>query len=95
MQALQDLLTTDNGEKVARIETLFYLEDRWQDEKEYEDFAEYIKVAKKLFDGTGYEFMRLTRGFKITVRKDGTTFRIGLNKDGFYTEKLAPAKESA
>lgn len=90
MKALQDLLTATNGEKVARIETLFYLEDRWQDEKEYEDFNGYIAAAKKLFDGTDYIFVKLTRGFKTTVQKDGDTFCIGLTKDGFELEKLRP-----
>lgn len=34
----------------ARSEQLFYLRDRWQDEKEYEDFDEYVVAFAKLFD---------------------------------------------
>ena len=29
---------------------LFYLYDRWQEEKEYEDFVDYIENAKKFIE---------------------------------------------
>ncbi|MCP4599267.1 MAG: hypothetical protein GY847_01800 [Proteobacteria bacterium] len=36
-----------NEELAELIDAMGYLFDRWQDEKEYEDFSEYIKMAKK------------------------------------------------
>ena len=47
---------------------LEYLRDRWQDEKHYEDFADYIEEAKKFIEASGFAFVKLTEGFKITMK---------------------------
>lgn len=41
---LWDKINAD--EKIC--DTLFYLRERWQDEKEYEDINDYLEVIKKL-----------------------------------------------
>ena len=40
---------------------LFYLYDRWQNEKEYEDFADYIEHAKDFIEEFGLTFIKMTK----------------------------------
>lgn len=50
-------------------DTLEHLANRWQDEKEYEDLAEYGEVLKKKLP-EGFELVRMTSrpfGFKFKV----------------------------
>ena len=48
---------------------LMYLWERWQDEKEYEDFGEYITRAKELIEShRGFTFVKMTKGFGITMK---------------------------
>ena len=62
-------------------DTLFYLWDRWQDEREYEDFSEYVTRAKKAIEtnstgilqnagipNRGFTFVKMTKGFTITMK---------------------------
>lgn len=51
-----------------------YLAERWADEKQYEDFADYIKEMKQQVEAKGFTFVAATkRPFKLTVQKDGVT----------------------
>jgi hypothetical protein len=59
---------------------LFYLYDRWQDEKEYEDFADYIEHAKDFIEEFGLIFVKMTKSFKIVVRNLDTLVEIKINK---------------
>ena len=65
------LITTFNTLK----ETVAKLSDRWNDEKEFEDFAEYEKVLKQLVIQKGGElvtFVRTSkRPFGVVVRVQG------------------------
>ena len=47
------------------IDKLGYLRDRWQDEKEYEDFADYKKVVTEIFEEFGFTNIKLSKGFMI------------------------------
>ena len=48
---------------------LEYLYDRWQDEKEYEDWADYAAQMKKMF---GNMFVKATqRPFGVVIKIDG------------------------
>jgi len=50
-------------------EQVSYLHDRWQDEKEYEDWQDYIDSATKLVEKSGLEFIGLSkRPFKLTFQ---------------------------
>jgi hypothetical protein len=59
---------------------LFYLYDRWQDEKEYEDFTDYIEHAKGFIEEFGLIFVKMTKSFKIVVRNLDTLVEIKINK---------------
>jgi len=61
---------------------LFYLYDRWQDEKEYEDFADYIEQAKDFIVDFGLVFVKMTKGFKVTVKHIDTLVEIKITKTG-------------
>tara|TARA_R110000751_G_scaffold31347_3_gene79975 strand:- start:172 stop:456 length:285 start_codon:yes stop_codon:yes gene_type:complete len=61
---------------------LFYLYDRWQDEKEYEDFADYIEQAKNFITDFGLVFVKMTKGFKVTVKHIDTLVEIKITKTG-------------
>lgn len=76
----------DTGKKVisflkteANAHRLDYLHSRWQDEKEYEDWADYEKEMEKLWDGDG--FIKGTKrplGFKIKDNVKNRVFHITL-----------------
>jgi hypothetical protein len=61
---------------------LFYLYDRWQDEKEYEDFADYVKQAKNFIEGFSLVFVKMTKGFKVTVKHNDILVEIKINRNG-------------
>ena len=60
-----DTRSKDLLEKV--IARLGYLYDRWQDEKDYEDFADYKGNIKRLLNDEGAKFIGLKqRPFELT-----------------------------
>lgn len=61
---------------------LHYMRERWQDEKQYEDFSEYQQIIKDIFTTGGYEVKKITKGFKITILKDSKQFTVGINLTG-------------
>jgi len=60
---------------------LGYLYDRWQDEKEYEDFKEYADVMKKK---VGDAFVRATkRPFGFVMKAEGGEVQVYVNSKSF------------
>lgn len=53
--------------------TVYNLKDRWSDERDYEDFADYEKVIKERFLKAGITVTKVTKTFKITT-SGGVTF---------------------
>ena len=60
---------------------LFYLHSRWQDEKEYEDFADYIENAKEFIEENDLVFIKMTKGFKITMKHNDIIVYIKINSN--------------
>tara|TARA_R110000824_G_scaffold20974_1_gene78641 strand:- start:630 stop:920 length:291 start_codon:yes stop_codon:yes gene_type:complete len=44
---------------------LGYFRDRWEDEKDYEDFEEYRAAIKKLFEENGFSDVKVNKRFTI------------------------------
>ena len=61
---------------------LYYLKQRWTDEREYEDFEEYIKIFKDTFKKYGFDNLNLSKSFKITLKHLGWKTQFGLNYKG-------------
>ena len=60
-----------------RGEALGNLCDRWQDEREYEDFKDYVAVIRKWFDSTEFSVIAVTKrpfGVEFTATRDGVTY---------------------
>jgi predicted transcriptional regulator len=54
-----------------------YLEARWGDESEYEDFAEYEQVAKKAVEKEGFKFVSLKKQpMKLVFRDKSAKYEI-------------------
>ena len=57
------------SEVYAKTRPLFFfcdnLKERWQDEREYEDFKDYIEEAKKRFEKIGFKLVKMTKSFNL------------------------------
>lgn len=52
-------------------ERVYYLKARWNDEREFEDFAEYVDAMKAVFaDLNGFEVINVNKRMTITVVSD-------------------------
>jgi hypothetical protein len=51
------------------------LKSRWLDERQYENFSDYIKVGKALFKAP-FALVSMTKGFKCVVRNGEQTFEV-------------------
>lgn len=82
-------MTTINKSLSDFIESLDYLAARWQDEREYEDFADYIAAAKKATP-EGMEFVSLSKRFVCVVKEDDKRHTISIHANSVYvdTEEL-------
>ena len=59
---------------------LYDLYDRWQDEKEYEDFDDYIENAKHFIEKFNeLEFVKMSKGFKVIVKHKDTLVEMKIN----------------
>ena len=76
----------------AMLDRLAYLKSRWIDEREYEDFAEYVTAASKIFEGSKYAFVSMNKNFQIVSRNVETGTRLELRVN-FGSIKLS-AKEA-
>jgi len=69
-------------------EYFIYLKGRWDDEKEYEDWREYVKVIMERMEG--YE-IKMVLKVGIVIRKEGIEMTVRVNKrDVSYTWRELP-----
>jgi hypothetical protein len=56
--------------KIAKenVKLLGNLWARWQDEREFEDFAEYVAMTKSVIEKSGGTFVKLDKRFNLTLR---------------------------
>ena len=67
------------GEVHHAIRGIASLRARWKEEKDFEDFAEYIGVAKRWVESTGSVFGSMTKRFDIKwTAPDGTSYETRL-----------------
>lgn len=58
------------------LERLSYLKSRWLDEREYEDFAEYEKVIREIFEGEGFKVLKIGKSFSIDLAREGRKLNV-------------------
>jgi len=70
------------------------LRDRWQDEKQYEDFSDYIDaVKKKVNEVEGAEFVRMEkRPFSFKWKADGAEFLMSATAKRILITRLVTAE---
>jgi hypothetical protein len=84
-------------ENMARITAMFYsiektviyLADRWQDEKEYENIADYGEVIKKELP-EGFTFLKMNKrpfGFDFTIGTDAV-FAVCVSGSRYYLKRM-------
>jgi hypothetical protein len=76
------------GAFVKEQDQLFYLKNRWLDEREYEDFAEYKKVIEDIFTKNGYKVQHIGQSFTIKVLKDMHLFEVKINASNFKIRSI-------
>lgn len=64
--------TIVRDEEIGRM--LFNLKCRWSDERDYEDFNDYIDVMKSFIEKKGYKFIKLTKSFILTLQGKYETY---------------------
>lgn len=82
-ETIENLMASVSG-------TLEYLYVRWQDEREYEDFADYADAMRKAL-GADHTFVRATkRPFGMVVRPSGFPFdvQIFINSTSFGYKRV-------
>jgi len=65
------------------------LKNRWKDEKEYEDFNEYIESMKKAVEEIGVHFVALNKRFAFTWEFKGQTFKTWFRRNRIVTQRIA------
>tara|TARA_R110002051_G_scaffold275935_1_gene336900 strand:+ start:50 stop:310 length:261 start_codon:yes stop_codon:yes gene_type:complete len=63
-------------------EFLWYLRERWEDEKDYEDFADYIEKTRNFVEKFGFTFIKMTETFKIHMQHLGTNVHLSISSKG-------------
>ena len=61
---------------------LFNLKDRWAEEKEFEDIADYGKEIAKIFKRFKFTDTSVTRAFLIKTNLDGQKLKIKMYQSG-------------
>lgn len=72
------------------LECFYYLYERWQDEKEYEDFNDYVKVMMKYMPEGATLVKGTKRPFGVVINYGGNKIHISLklrSKDVILTAK--------
>jgi|TARA_R110000751_G_scaffold15229_1_gene49118 hypothetical protein len=70
------------AEFLRNDDTLFNLKHRWEDEKDYEDFAEYKTIIQeKLLQFSSN--IKITKGFQITLTMTNLRIIIKINKNSW------------
>ena len=65
-----------------KAQVIFNLQDRWQAEKEYEDFEEYKAIVYKMFLSAGFLNTKLYKNFTIKTNYRSTKIEIKIYKSG-------------
>ncbi|MEF9983752.1 MAG: hypothetical protein RR806_07495 [Oscillospiraceae bacterium] len=79
-----ELWSLHNTTKTANLFCNLY--ERWQDEKDYEDIAEYLKVIQKSIP----EAIKITkRPFSVMCKCDDGILQIGIKRKGEYMQIFA------
>jgi len=79
-RAIADMINEDNFSS-----RLIGLRGRWQDEKEYGDFADYEDVMKGMLPDSRMIFLKGTkRPFGFHMSMEGVTYKIFLKSKGNY-----------
>lgn len=73
------------------IKRLYYFRDRWEDEKEYEDFASYRKAVVELFADAGFSTVTVSKRFAVRCSDDdGIRYDIRVNLRGLTAAVESP-----
>ena len=75
-------------------EAISNLKARWQDEGEFEDFAQYVKVAEKAIQAP-YKFVSLTKQFRLTVTRGEQTFELRIGLSGVSARQVGGPKSAS
>lgn len=74
---------------LGTIQKFHYLYKRWQDEKDYEDFNEYVAVMMKSMP-TGSKLIKGTkRPFGLTFNYGGSTVQVALKSEKGFCKLVA------
>ena len=84
MQELWNKVNNENGGKIADL--IFYLYERWQDEKEYEDTNDYLKAIQKEIP-QAYKIHK--RPFGITCKCANGNIQISVKAERTYLKLVA------
>jgi hypothetical protein len=74
---------------IAKHDKLTYLKGRWLDEREYEDFAEYKKIIKQIFEDAGYSVQSIGASFTFKVSKNNAKLEAKLTTRSVTVRILA------
>ena len=77
-----------NGQ--AKIDTLLYLQCRWMDEAEYEEWSEYEDLAKNTINSEAWELRKMTKGFVFDIvhKPSNRLFRLRIGGTGYSIGEL-------
>ena len=76
-KVLNQLFTTDEFQK--DIDYLYMLKYRWMDEREYEDFNEYVENAKK--NVKSFKIKKIHKTFTVLFDINNTEVKLKLNNN--------------
>lgn len=71
----------------SQYEDIYYLKDRWSDEKDYEDFKDYEQIVKEIFADhnkehkTSFTNVRVNKHFKINCETSVALITLKFNAD--------------
>lgn len=89
--ATKELVSKLMRDSEPRLSQLYY---RWQDERAYEDFRDYVAEMRKIVDAFGggkFEFVSGHKGtFGYRVIHDGRTYHIYLTAQNIGWKLVAP-----
>ena len=84
-----EVKTKINAFMDASADRMCYLYGRWQDEKEYEDFNDYIDAMRKMLPD-GFKFEGATKmpfGVRFSIEGSGVYF-FGINSSKLYWKRV-------
>jgi hypothetical protein len=71
---------------------LAYLKSRWQDERQYEDFADYEAAIRQILNAADYTVRRVTRSFTIDVSKNGVDMKLKIGTSRISVSLMVAAR---